>query len=77
MTYRSILPEGVEHTPPHVLIYDSFTTINGSKVPSRFNDYEDQALDAGCEIGNWSFDTTFDETRMSMPEGAIVDDSQP
>jgi hypothetical protein len=77
VTYRSILPEGVKHSPPHVLVYDTFETVDGLKVPTSFTVYENEEFYAGCEIGKWSFREPFDEARMTMPEGAVVDTSQP
>ena len=77
VTYRSILPEGVEHSPPHVLIYEAFAVVDGLTVPTRYTIYEDEAFYAGCEIMNWSFGRSFDEARMKMPDGAVVDPTQP
>ncbi|GJM44313.1 MAG: hypothetical protein DHS20C21_11550 [Gemmatimonadota bacterium] len=77
VTYQAILPEGVEHSPPHVLIYETFATVNGLLVPTAFTIYEEGEFYAGCEIANWSFDGVFDEGRMIRPEGAVVDTSQP
>ncbi len=77
VTYTSILPEGVSQSPPHVLVYESFETVDGLKVPTKFTIYENEEFYAGCEIGKWSFSEPFDEARMTMPEGAVIDTSQP
>jgi hypothetical protein len=78
VTYRSLLPEGVESTPPHLLIYDEFDRADGLMVPSRFTIYEeDGSVYAKCDISGWSFSEPFDEARMAMPPGAVVDESTP
>jgi len=78
VTYRALLPEGVKATPPHVLVYEDWDRENGLMVPARFTIYdEDGSVYAGCEISGWSFREPFDESRMEMPEGAVVDGSEP
>ncbi len=77
VTYRSLLPEGVAHTPPHILIYDEYREVDGLLVPTRFTVYEDEALYAACEISDWSFSKPFDAARLVMPEDAVVDESVP
>lgn len=77
VTYRALLPEGVAHTPPHILIYDELAEIDGLLVPTRFTIYEEGAVYAACEISDWSFREPFDESGLAMPEGAVVDDSMP
>jgi hypothetical protein len=77
VTYRSLLPEGVTSTPEHVLIYDEFATVDSLLVPVRYTIYEGDSVYAGCSIRNWAFDRAFDESRMVMPEGAVLDSSTP
>jgi hypothetical protein len=77
VTYKSILPDGVDQSPPHVLVFESFETVNGLKVPTQFTIYENEEFYAGCEIGKWSFSKPFDEARMTMPDGAVIDNTQP
>jgi hypothetical protein len=77
VTYRDILPDGVTSTPEHLLVYDEFETVDGLLVPKKFTVFEEERVYAACEIGEWSFTDTFDEARMTMPEGAVVDDSDP
>jgi hypothetical protein len=77
VTYESILPEGMEHSPPHILIYDEFEEVDGLVVPTKFTIYEDEAFYAGAEMSEWSFEEPFDESKLAMPEGAVVDESVP
>jgi hypothetical protein len=78
VTYTSLLPEGVEQTPEHILIFDGYTEADGLRVPTGYKIYEaDRTLYGVCEVDNWSFSKPFDETRMTMPTGAVIDDSQP
>ena len=77
VTYSSILPEGIEHSPEHLLIYDSWETVDGLVVPTSFTIYEEGNVYATCQIRNWSFQKPFDALQLEMPAGAVVDDSQP
>ena len=78
VTYRSILPEGVEATTPHILVYDEFATIDGLSVPTAYTIYEpDKSVYASCDVSDWSFKAPFDTARMTMPPGAVVDESKP
>lgn len=78
VTYAALLPEGVDHTPPHILLFTDWTTVNGLTVPTAYTIHnEDQSVYAACEIRDWSFDEPFDESRMTMPENAVVDTSSP
>ena len=77
VTYAEILPDGVESTPDHILVYDEFETVDGLTVPTRCSIYElDQTPYASSEIVNWSFSKPFDSSRMIMPEGGVVDTSK-
>jgi hypothetical protein len=78
VTYRAILPEGVEHTPPHDLIYEEFTEIDGLVLPTAFTIYEkDGSVYASCRVEDWELDEPFDASMVRMPEGAVIDESQP
>ena len=78
VTYDALLPEGVDATPPHVLVYDEWDREAGLMVPSRFTIYEeDGSVYARCDISGWSFTEPFDESRVIMPPGAVVDETQP
>jgi hypothetical protein len=78
VTYKGLLPEGMTKTPEHILIFDEFATVEGLQVPTHYTIYEtDHKVYADCGISNWSFQKPFDSARMTMPEGAVVDDSTP
>ena len=78
VTYSSLLPEGVEASSPHILVYDSYERVNGLLVPSHYTIYEeDHSIFATCAVRDWSFERPFDLDRMTMPEGAVVDESTP
>ena len=77
VSYSALLPEGVEHTPPRILVYDEYTEVDGLVVPAKFTIYEEEAAYAACEIGEWSFTEPFDPAGLEMPEGAVVDESTP
>ena len=76
VTYRPLVPEGLATMPEHVLVYHELTTVNRLLVPTRYTVFElDQTVYATCEVRNWSFSRTFDEARMVMPDGAVLDTS--
>jgi len=77
VTYRALLDEGEKSTPEHCLIYDEMTTVDGLKVPAHFTIYEAGNVYAACTLSNYSLSTPFDEARMTMPEGAVIDTSTP
>jgi hypothetical protein len=78
VTYQAILPEGMEATPPHILVYEDFETVNWLQVPTRYTTYQvDHSLYARCWIRDWSFKKPFDGSRMRMPEGAEIDTTTP
>jgi hypothetical protein len=78
VTYPGLVPEGKEHTPPHILVYEESATVDGLTVPTRFTIYDkgdEKSVYASCTISNWSFSRPFDPARVEMPEGAVVDES--
>ena len=77
VTYAALLPEGVERTAPHELVFDGFTKVNGLQVPTGFIVYENGELYAKCTFTDWSFTEPFDPTRMVPPEGAVLDATKP
>lgn len=77
VTYSSLLPEGVEHTPVHALAFEEFAEVSGLVVPTAFTIYEGDDVYAKCAITDWSFSRPFDATRMTMPDGAAVDETTP
>lgn len=77
VTYEALLPEGTEHSPPHVLVYDGWTEVGGLTVPTAYTIYEEGEVFAALEVREWSFDQPFDPECLEMPEGAVVDESTP
>ncbi len=78
VTYRGILPEGVTATDPHILVYDEYTEVGGLVVPAHYTIYEaDRSVYGSCALTDWSFTEPWDESWMEMPEGAVVDATQP
>ena len=78
VTYASILPPDAKATPPHVLVYDAFSTVEGFVVPTRYSIFDkNHSLIATCEIRNWSFTKLFDTKRMTIPPTAVMDKSSP
>ncbi|MCI0450995.1 MAG: hypothetical protein L0Z51_01240 [Candidatus Latescibacteria bacterium] len=77
VTYQALMGEGQTSTPEHCLVYDQMTPAEGVMVPSHFIIYEGEQVYAECSIGGYSLAKAFDESRMTMPEGAVVDASTP
>ncbi len=78
VTYDEILPEGVESTPEHILVYDAWETVEGLLVPTAISIYEeDKTPYYGATVADWSFRQDFDRSRLDMPENAVVDRSKP
>jgi hypothetical protein len=77
-TYRDVLPEGVTASPPRVLVFGEYQTVDDLRVPTQFTIYdEDGSVHATCDVWHWSFRTPFDESRMEMPPDAEPDASRP
>jgi hypothetical protein len=77
VTYSALMPEGMKSTPEHVLVYDEVTTVAGLRVPVRLTIYEGDVVYAKCTIRDWAFDRVFDESRMIMTPGDVLDPSKP
>jgi hypothetical protein len=77
VTYQALLDEGETSTPEHCLVYDEMATVDGLQMPSHFTIYEGEKVYAACTISGYSLSRPFDEARMTMPEGAVVDTSTP
>lgn len=78
VTYQALLTPGETQTPPHVLVYDEYATVDGMVVPTHFTIYlEDHSPFATCTIGDWSLQEPFDASLAAMPEGAVVDTTTP
>ncbi|MEE9268916.1 MAG: DUF6503 family protein [Candidatus Krumholzibacteria bacterium] len=78
VTYEGLLPEGATSTPEHILVFDTFDTVDGLQVPIHYTVYQlDHSVYAECGLSNWSFQKPFDSARMTMSEGAVLDESKP
>lgn len=64
-----------ESNPPGILVYEEFTTVDGLTVPVKASVYgkQDRTFQRTRMARNWSFREPFDESRMVMPPGAVVD----
>ena len=78
VTYRALLPEGVESTPPHVLLFDGWTTVDGLLVPTHFTIREENGDPySSAGFSGWSFREPFDESKLDLGPGAAADTSTP
>lgn len=78
VTYKALLPEGVSHSPEHILVYDAWQEVSGLKVPTHFTIYLlDHTVYATCTLSDWAFDQPFDASRLAMPADAVIDKTQP
>ncbi len=75
VTYKPILPEGIDSTPPNHLIFESFETVDGLVVPTAFTIYNGDDVYAKCDVTDWDFELAFDASSVEMPEDAVVDTS--
>ncbi len=64
-----------ESNPPGILVYEEFITVDGLTVPAKASVYgkQDRTFQRTRMARNWSFREPFDESRMVMPPGAVVD----
>lgn len=78
VTYKDALPEGILVSPEHLLVFDELVQVEGLHMPSHYTIYDlDHNVYATCAVRDWSLQKPFDESRMQMPEGAVIDTSQP
>ncbi|HET6349984.1 MAG TPA: hypothetical protein VFH88_12965 [Candidatus Krumholzibacteria bacterium] len=78
VTYRALLPDSVQSTPEHILVYEDYKKVDGMLMPSRYTIYStDHQPLSTCSVDEWAFDKPFDESRMQMPDSAVVDESKP
>lgn len=79
MTYKSMLPEGVEETPRSVFVWEGTTTVDGFVALTNYTVYwtGDGSVAVVGDVSNWSFKEAFDESRMTMPSDGTADQSQP
>lgn len=81
VTYGAMLdlfgvPEDVTHLGPMFKIFEDYKTIDGLKVSTRYKTFTpDGTLYGDHTVEQISFSKPFDESRMKMPEGAVIDQS--
>ena len=76
VTYRGIGPADPTTAPENHLVFDEWTSADGLIVPAKFTIYAtDGSVFATVQFDEWSFTKPFDPSKLSMPEGAVVDGS--
>lgn len=77
-TYRAILPQGVPSSPENVVVYESYDTVSGLLVPTKYTIYgPKQEIVGTCIIRNWSFERPFGSSLVEAVPGAVMDRSTP
>ena len=77
-TYRAILPKGVPSSPENILVYDSYDSVSGLLVPTKYTIYgPKQEIVGTCIIRNWSFELPFGSSSVEPVPGAVMDRSTP
>lgn len=72
------VPAEVKFIGPIIHSYSEFTTVDGLVVPVAYSTFTPTGqLYGEHTVENWSFSKAFDETRLEMPEGAVIDTSDP
>lgn len=81
VTYGAMLdlfgmPEDVKQMGPLFKVFDDYKTVEGLKVSTRYKTFTpDGTLYGDHTVEQISFSKPFDEARMTMPEGALIDQS--
>lgn len=68
-----------EPDPARIILYEEYATVDGLRVPVKTTLYwkQDRSLYGTRNVKDWSFREPFDESRMVMPPGAVLDTSSP
>ncbi|MCI0404155.1 MAG: hypothetical protein L0212_11645 [Acidobacteria bacterium] len=70
------LPPGVQQIGPIYHLFTHYVTVDGLLFPSRYETYGEGGDAAGYHaVSALSLSRPFDESRMSMPAGALLDTS--
>jgi hypothetical protein len=79
VTYAGVLPEGIDSSPPHLLVYEECTGVDGLRLPSGYKVYDkaSQAVLFTATVHDWSLREPFDPARLRMPTDGVVDTSSP
>ncbi|MFQ5650873.1 MAG: hypothetical protein ACE5IY_13105 [bacterium] len=76
-TYAAILRPGMDAMQQHFVI-KNYEEMAGLKMPGEFTTYfANSAKLADGKFYNWQANVEFDESRLKMPEGAVLDTSKP
>ena len=74
----SFLPPDVRTIGPFYHVNHEFESVDGLRVPIRYSVFgQTGARSIEGEVSSWSFREPFDETRMTRPPAAVVDESSP
>jgi hypothetical protein len=76
VTYADVLAPD-EEFKKDLGIFETYGEFEGLKVPTRFPIYVDGELAGTYEWREVSFSQPFDDSRMKMPDGVVIDTSQP
>ena len=79
VTYAGALPEGLDASPPNLLLYQEHATVDGLVVPTRYEIFQKEGHKpfATVVVRDWAFSKPFDAARLVMPPGGVVDTSSP
>ncbi|MEE9268936.1 MAG: hypothetical protein V3V49_01610 [Candidatus Krumholzibacteria bacterium] len=70
------LPAEMKSMGPLFHVFDAFRDVEGLKMPASYRTFSPAGDMYGeHEVSDWSLRKTFDESRMTMPEGAVRDTS--
>ncbi|MFQ5486550.1 MAG: hypothetical protein ACE5DO_14630 [Desulfobacterales bacterium] len=76
-TYAAILRPGMDAMQQHFVI-KNYKDMAGLKMPGEFTTYfANYAKLADGKFYNWQANVEFDESRLEMPEGGLLDTSKP
>ena len=81
VTYGAMLdlfnmPEDVTFLGPMIKVFETYDTVDGLKIPTTYKTYTpDGTIYGDHTVEDISFTKVFDEARMKMPGGAVIDTS--
>ena len=78
VTYRPLMdlfgvPKSVKSMGPLFKVYASYADVDGLKLTSRYDTYRQGQVYGIHTVENYSLRRPFDESRLRMPDGAVVD----
>ena len=61
---------------PMTHVYEDYATVSGLTVPTLYTTYDPTGNVMGNHtVSDYSFTKKFDESRLQMPKGAVIDES--